>query len=305
MSNEDEAGNGTTEQQQSQRLEPVEQESILFHGQTIIAVRLADGRICVVLRWICDSMKLQAGGQVRKIERTASTASELVRVRVQTRGGRQTMPALTLRGFSPWILSINPGEVTDGDPAEQERIRALVVAYQEEAKDVLYEHFVSRRTARPGLPEPEGSRAAVVVPAEPMKPGPEATEAEQATYYEHLALWARWKADQYAQKWRGQVDEWRGAMEARIESSEAIAGLLPEIIERLGPQVLTTEHQTSVRGMVKRLSELSGQQYQTIYWELSQAFQAPRYAEILENQYPAVCDWFNVRIEAAKKPRRE
>lgn len=32
--------------------------------------------------------------------------------------------------------------------------------------------------------------------------------------------------------------------------------------------------------MVKRLVELSGIPYQTIYWELAQAFHAPRYDEI-------------------------
>ena len=48
-------------QAQQQALEPVEQDSIIFHGEQIIAVRLADGRICVVLRWICESLKLQLG----------------------------------------------------------------------------------------------------------------------------------------------------------------------------------------------------------------------------------------------------
>src|SRR5881275_309948 len=67
-----------------QALEPVEQESIVFHEQDIVAVRLADGRICVVLRWICESLKLAPNPQVRRIERTAATADELVRVKVQT-----------------------------------------------------------------------------------------------------------------------------------------------------------------------------------------------------------------------------
>src|SRR5215469_11075223 len=156
---DDETENGSNEQQ---ALEPVEQESVLFHDQTIIAVRLADGRICVVIRWICDSLKLQRGGQIRKIERTAATASELVRVRVQTKGGKQTMPAITLRGFSPWMLSINPNEVKDENPVEEERIRALVIAYQEEAKDALYEYFVSKRRTV------TLSERAVTVLAEPL-----------------------------------------------------------------------------------------------------------------------------------------
>src|SRR6266702_1789101 len=124
-------------------LEPVEQESIDFHGDTIIAVRLADGRIAVVLRWICEGLKIRPHGQVNRIKRTAAIAGELVRVKVQTRGGRQDMPAVTLRGFPTWILGIHPNEVKEdaAHPEEAERIRQMIIAYQVEAVDVLYSHF--------------------------------------------------------------------------------------------------------------------------------------------------------------------
>src|SRR5689334_24359274 len=104
------------EENNQQALEPVEQETILFHGEEIVAVKLADGRIAVVIRWICTSLKLDPQGQVQRIGRTPATARELVRVKVQTKGGRQTMPAITLRGFSPWVLGMNPGEVKDDEP---------------------------------------------------------------------------------------------------------------------------------------------------------------------------------------------
>src|SRR5437588_953236 len=122
----DDTVNEDSPDQQQQTLEPAEQDTIAFHGEQIVAVRLADGRICVVLRWICESLNLQPGGQVRRIQRTATTAKELVRVRVQTGGGRQTMPAITLRGFSPWILGISPNEVKSDDPVKDERIQALI-----------------------------------------------------------------------------------------------------------------------------------------------------------------------------------
>ncbi len=157
---------------QGQTLEPVEQETIEFHNEQIIAVRLADGRIAVVLRWVCESLRVDSQAQVRRIQRTSATASELVKVRIQTPGGRQAMPAITLRGFSPWVLGINPNEVKDDDQQEAERIRALIIAYQEEAKDVLYEHFVSKGQATAALP----------APAEPIRPGPEATRAERIAY---------------------------------------------------------------------------------------------------------------------------
>ncbi len=289
-------------EQQPQALEPLEQESISFHGEQIIAVKLPDERIAVVLRWVCKSLHVDSQAQVRRIQRTSTTNSELVRVRIQTTGGRQTMPAITLRGFSPWVLGINPNEVKSEKPAEDEHIRTLIIAYQEEAKDVLYEHFVRRRSV---LPAPSG---ATIVPAEPMQPQEpesEATDEERATYYENLALWARWKADQYAQRWRGQVDEWRGQMEARIESNEAISRLLPEIIERLGPETITPEHHQKVKTLAKQLHLATGKPYPTIYDDLKTVFEKGRIEDLLEEEWEQVENWFRVQIERGKgKSRR-
>lgn len=285
---------------QEQALNPAEQELIPFHGENIVAVRLTDGRIAVVLRWICESLQLRPNGQINRIRRTAAIAQELVRVKVQTpRGGRQVMPALTLRGFPTWILGINPNEVEDkaGRREETERIRQMITAYQVEAVDVLYNHFAQK--SHRSLPTPP---APAILPAEPSKPGPEATRVERIAYYENLEIWAHWKASQEAQEWRDEVEEWRGSIEVRLEGNHEMLQLIPEVLERLGPQTVTTEQQTNIRGMVKRLNELTSIPYQTIYWELAQAFQAPRYNEIVESQYPAVCDWFQRRIEAAKAP---
>ncbi len=288
----DETENGNREQ----ALEPVEQESIVFHEQTIIAVRLADGRICVVLRWVCESLKLAPNPQVRRIERTASTADELVRVKVQTRGGRQTMPAITLRGFTPWVLGLNPNEVQDEDnPKEAERIRALIIAYQTEAKDVLYEHFVNKR--RLTLP---GGAVIPTEPAQPQEPEAEATDAEKAAYYENLAVWALWKAGQHAQRWRGEIEVWRGEIESRLEGQEAMSGLLPEILERLGPEKLTSEHQQLIQYYVGKLHKATGKHQNTIHTDLKTAFKVPRYQDILEDDWPKVENWFKVQIERAK-----
>ena len=287
---------------QQQALEPLEQEAIPFHGEQIVAVRLPDGRICVVLRWVCGSLALDPQGQVRRIERTASTASELVRVRVETRGGKQVMPAVTLRGFSPWVLGINPNEVRSDNPVEDERIRALIVAYQEEAKDVLYEHFVARQ--RPVL----SSSRPTIIPAEPSKPLQEpeagATEAEQAAYYEQLGLWYLWKAALHAQAWRDEVNEWRGSMESRLESREAMTDLIPEILERLGPETLSPAHHRQVQVLAKQLHLATGKPYPTMYDDLKTAFEKPRIEDLLEDDWPQIEHWFRVQIERAKgKPR--
>lgn len=283
--------------QQVQALEPVEQEDVPFKSETIVAVRLADGRICVVLRWVCETLHLDPQGQVQRIRRTATTAQELVRVRVQTKGGKQTMPAITLRGFSPWVLGINPSEVRSDNQEGDERIRVLIIAYQEEAKDVLYEHFVNKR--RLALPEPHA-----IVPAQlarPQEPASDAGEEELTTYFENLALWARWMADRHAQQWRGKIEEWRGGVEARLEGDEAMMDLIPEIIERLGPETLTPQHHRQVQVLAKQLHLATGQAYPTIYDNLKTAFAKPRIEDLLEEDWPQVERWFRVQIERVRK----
>jgi hypothetical protein len=249
-----------------QVLDPVEQDVVPFHEHEIIAVRLADGRVCVVLRWVCETLQLDPQGQVRRIERTASTASELVRVKVRPRvtgsrgGGVQTMPAITLRGFSPWILGINPDEVKNDDAAEAERIRELIMAYQEEAKDVLYQHFLNR--GRPTVAEPQG--VAIMQPI--AAPGPEAGHEELATYHETMSLWHRWQADQHMQAWRKEMQLQQGTI---VEEGKTMGNLLSNIQERMGPARITTEHQTLVQFYVSQLSDKTPKTHATIYWRFS------------------------------------
>jgi P22_AR N-terminal domain len=302
------------EQDQRPGLEPVEQESIAFHGDTIIAVRLADGRIAVVLRWICESLKVRPNGQVNRIKRTAAIANELIRVKVQTRGGRQEMPAITLRGFPTWVLGINPNEVKEDPehPEEVERIRQMIIAYQVEAVDVLYTHFAQKVQRPAAVPVAAKGRAAIVgeqaiiefEPVRPQEPEPNATEEELATYYEHLAVWAYWKASQYAQQWRGKVEEWRGTIEARLESREAMTDLIPEILERLGPETLSPTHHRQVQVLAKQLHQATGKPYPTIYDDLKAAFEKPRIEDLLEDDWSQIEHWFRVQIERAKGTSR-
>jgi hypothetical protein len=301
-----------------QTLEPVLQEEVAFKDHTITAVKLADGRYAVVLRWVCEVLNLDPSGQVRRIQRTAAIAGELLRVKVQPRpgaekpkrgGGAQVMPVLTLRGFSPWILGINPGEVAE-DPAHPEqaaRIREMIIAYQQEAIDVLYTHFM-RKTAEREVTTALLEARTVVIPSEPLvKPQePEAGADDQTftTYYEDLAVWAMWKASQHAQQWRGQMQAQLESLQIQMEHEKAVTDLIPDVLAQLGQQKISKQQQANIRGMVQRLSELSGVHWQTIYWELSQAFQVPRYDELLEHQYPSVCEWFKRRMDAAKGNRR-
>ncbi len=284
--------------QQQEALIPVEQETIRFHGEEIIAVRLDDGRICVVVRWICKSLNLKASSQISKIRNTTSTASELVRVIVKTKGGPQRVAAITLKGFPVWMLTINPNE------AQDEHIKSLIVAYQEEAKDVLYQHFVNKARAHPTLPAPSNATT-VIQPTEPMKPAPEADDQTLMTYYEDLAVWALWKASQHGQQWRGQVQGQLESLQTQLENGKAVTDLIPEILQRLGPETITPEHQRQVQAYVKQLHEAGGKAYATIYDDLRRAFNKPRYQELLEAEWSQVQRWFLTQIERTKKMKQK
>lgn len=147
---------------------------------------------------------------------------------------------------------------------------------------MLAEHFANK--PRQSLLAPES-----LVPAEPIsrpeKLGADADDLNWATYFDELAAWHRWRAD--LERWRQEhdrryaaMDERQAELEDRMESVEEVTPLIPEILDRLGPETLSTEHQATVKQMAKRLNELSGISYATIYGELNAAFHVPRYADI-------------------------
>jgi hypothetical protein len=297
-----------------QALEPVLQEEVPFRDHTIPAVKLADGRYAVVLRWVCEVLNLDPSGQVQRIQRTAAIAGELLRVKVQPRpgaekprrgGGAQIMPVLTLRGFSPWILGINPNEVEEdpGHPEQAEHIRELIIAYQQEAIDVLYAYFMRKAESRPALTEPRS----LIVPAEPLtepiKPAGDAPDEVQAGYYEDLAVWALWKAAQYSRRWRGEVQTQLDSLQTQLEAGKAVTDLIPEIIARLGPELITTQQQRQVQAFVRQLSQVTGRHPNTIWDEFKTVFNCPRYEAIRADQWPQVVNWFKVQVERARKPR--
>lgn len=255
----------------------------MFYGKPIIVVRLPDGRPGIVLRFFCENMQIDTAAQMQRIQRTEAIADDLVYTQVQTDGGAQRMATLVLRAVPFWLTGIDPKRV-------REEIRPEILRYQREVVEVLYTWASATRTiaAPPDL-----------VPAEPItqptRPVPDASIEEWISYYRRMADVLEWQRD---------IESWRGSVESRLEGLEAITGLIPEILERLGPEMLTVEHQRSVQSLVKRLHDTTGKPYGTIYDELKTAFDVPRYQEIRENEWSKVLNWFQVQIERAsgKKP---
>ena len=265
---------------QDQELLPVEQQSLLFYGKSIIVVRLPDGQPGVVIRFLCENLQIDTTGQVQRIRRTEAIADDLVFVQVETDGGYQTMAALILRAVPFWLAGIDPKRV-------REEIRSEILRYQREVVDVLYQWAQSPKAV---------AAPANLVPAEPItkpaRPADDADLDEWGEYHQQMVLWINWKRD---------IEQWRGNVESRLEGLEEVTNLIPEILERLGPQTLTPDHQRAVQKYVQLTHEATGRSYGAIYDQLKTAFGVSKYSDIPDLDWPRVANWFQAHIEQGRK----
>src|SRR5260221_389689 len=129
------------------------------------------------------------------------------------------------------------------------------------------------------LPAPHVATAVTAVD----KPAEAAPALAWAEYYEQLAALYRRQAAYEARLTF--IEARQDRLEDRVESVEEVSRLLPEILERLGPQTLTPEHQATVKAMAVRLHELVGYSFATIYSDLNAAFHVGRYSDIPDAQW--------------------
>lgn len=279
---------------------PTEQEAIPFHDRTIIAVRLTDGRIAVIIRWLCEGFGLDAPSQMRRIKRDEDgIADDLVFVQIETEArGQRVMAALILRSVQVWLAGINPNLVS-------EDMRPAIRALRREAVEVLREHFERKRQ--------QLTAATAVVPME--RPPFDADPFVVADYLERLATLIRRQAvtEQQVREVATQLhahaeqiadlSEQVGELHARMEEHEEVARVLAEATARLGPETLTPEHQATVQAMAGRLNKLAAIPHAAIYNDLRQSFHVGTYKQIPEGRWSEVTAWFKQRIDAAQKKR--
>jgi hypothetical protein len=256
---------------------------IVFNGKPLIAVRLPDGQVGVVLRWICENLQLGAKAQVQRIKRTEVIADDLVYVQVQTDGGPQTMPTLVLQAVPYWLATIDTRRMDKDSPQRFE-----ILQYQRKVVDALYEWASSRRAVE---------TTQRLVPSEPITqpvaPEAGATRAIWLRYHQQMIQFLEWQAE---------VENWQGSMETRMEGIEA---LIPDILDRLPPVTITPAHQRQVQVYVKQLGDLTGRHPSMIYSDLYTAFAVPRYQDLPEAEWEHVEMWFKTQIDRARQRKRK
>jgi hypothetical protein len=265
-------------------LVPVEQAEVTIFERVVRAVRLPDGRIAAVFTDLCRALNLERAPQARRVREDDVLGDQLLFAQVEADGGAQPMDVLTAWAIPTWLQGVQVSRLA---PEK----RPAILAFKREAADVLYRHFSQRQ---PRLTTPSSLVPSEPV-AEPEAPTRDAGRAVWIRYHEQMAAWLAWQED---------VEQWRVQVEDRLESAEAMLQLVPEIIERLGPQTLTPEHQRTVQNAVKRLHEIGGYAYATIYAELGEHFHVAKYDQIPESRWGEVAEWFRARLDAAEKRAR-
>lgn len=123
-------------------LEPVEQKTALLYNDEIVAVRLADGRVYVPVRPICELIGVAWAPQYQRINRDPILSEETKSVIVtitdidagSTRPRTSEMVCLPLEFLNGWLFGINVSRVS-------EDIRPRLLQYQRDCYRVLHEAF--------------------------------------------------------------------------------------------------------------------------------------------------------------------
>lgn len=266
----------TPEYQVEEVLEPLEQHTIEFYGKQLIAVRLPNGEPGAVFRYFCENLGLSLGSQLNRVKRKKALAGGLHYARINTPGGPQVLAVLTLKVLPGWLFDIDAARVKAESRPEIER-------YQAECVDVLYKWASTPRLAAPaGLVNAE--------PVEkPERPGEDASLEDWRDYHQQMAAFTDWRISMQA---------WRGSVEERLESIEAV---IPIILEQLPPPTITPDHQNMVKHYVSELSKATNKHSGTIYSTLYTTFQVPRYQELREAEWDKVQSWFRAQFKRAGK----
>ena len=122
---------------------------IPFHDTTIYTT--ADGAY-VALRPVCDSLGLDADGQLQRLKRQPWTCTVIMPVQMPGDDQSREMTFIDRRTFTMWLATIDTGRI------KNERTRELVRTYQCEAADALDKYFnegaaVNLRTMQPPTAE--------------------------------------------------------------------------------------------------------------------------------------------------------
>jgi hypothetical protein len=93
------------------------------------------------------------------------------------------------------------------------------------------------------------------------------------------------------------------ALELRLDAVEQSQKQLPELLDLLQPEQLSQLHQTMLQRWVNDLAHLTGWHITMIYQDLVADFNYQTFTDAKESDWQRIADWFQVRLETARKRR--
>jgi hypothetical protein len=113
--------------------------SVPFQGGALLAAAGSypeEGDRPVPLAPFCERLGINADTQRKKLARVAWTCPVIMTVQIPGDDQARRLACIPLRALAGWLFTINPGKVAP-------EARPALVAYQREAADVLYRHFLA------------------------------------------------------------------------------------------------------------------------------------------------------------------
>jgi hypothetical protein len=129
-----------------------------------------------------------------------------------------------------------------------------------------------------------------------------------AEFLERMAIVYRQQASLEARvrymETAGQQQERRlDSIELRLDQLEKAQSTLPELLDLLKPEQLSPVHQTMVRRWVNDLAHLTGWHINMIFQDLAADFAYHSFGDAREADWQRIYDWFQVRLDQARKRR--
>lgn len=120
-------------------LVPVEQKTVVFYGDELIAIRADDGQIYVSFRHLCNALGLDRASQVQRIKRHEILNEGYEGDAIMASPGGQQRAGVLVADLVPlWLAGIDTKRVK---PEIKDKLRR----YQREAAKVLWEAFQEGR----------------------------------------------------------------------------------------------------------------------------------------------------------------
>ncbi len=269
--------------------EALQQRTVPFYDDELVAVQQPDESVYIVFNRVCDALGFKRWSQARRIQAHSVLSTGFVTLTIETEGGPQEAQCLKLELLPLWLAGVQASKV-------KEELREKLVRYQTEAAGVLWQAFKGQ-----------------ILVNEPMGHVVDDAAIQQLQQIAEMGRAIVRMAEQQIELQR-QQSALSGRLDAAARVIRGVQGTLDNVVGQLArvdvrlgvledqvhPAAYITDAQAAeVSNQVKALGELlSSQQpgknhYQGIFAELYRRFGVSSYKLIRQDQFAAVLQFLS------------